>query len=468
MASLLAVNPSQLSVEGNPDLFGKGNLLVTTDQLFKVLGRLMTESHGKGSLHGNGVSGEMPDEKGLLELLENLVNQGEPQAASLLKQMEGLGISVSELKKLTTDESEKSETGSASMQDAGGLLAALVSTLNHLQQKTQLPASVTAEAGSEIAVQIAAPAHSGGQSTEAGDKQEGKGESRFPAPESASMAMLVDSMAEAADRNSQQISKIGQSPVHAAQDRIDASLKMAQKVSGQGLAREPVVDVSESSGSSKSGPMALTDTMEVLISDASQLQDQQSSMDRHAGSELLRREVFHPGLLHVASQDESLLQVATGQPMATEDGGNVSSEQILDQVRSRLAEHRIDPDNGQVTLRLHPQELGELKISVRMDDQRLRVEIVAENRTVKDALMQNMDSLKDALARLNLEVERFNVTTGSRQFFNQGFSEGRQNNDQQAVPRLASWLTGRSAEQSQSAENSSWQPRENALLDMVM
>jgi len=455
-------------VEGTPDFPLDGNLLLTADQLFNALGKLMTEGHGKGNLRGNGVTGEVPDEKGLLALLENLVNQGEPQATSLLKQMEGLGISVSELKKLTTDESEKSETGSASIQDAGGLLAALVSTLNHLQQKTQLPASVTAEAGSEIAVQFAEPAHSGGPSREAGDKQEGKGESQFPVPESASMAMLVDSMAEAADRNPQQIVKMLQNPVHAAQDRIDASLKMAQKVSGQGVAREPVVDVSECSGSSESGSMALTETMEVLISDASQLQDQQSSMDRHAGSELLRREVFHPGLLHVASQDESLRQAATGQPMATEGGGNVSSEQILDQVRSRLAEHRIDPDNGQVTLRLHPQELGELKISVRMDDQRLRVEIVAENRTVKDALMQNMDSLKDALARLNLEVERFNVTTGNRQFFNQGFREGRQNNDQQAVPRLASWLTGRSAEQNQSAEISSWQPRENALLDMVM
>ncbi|NTV85066.1 MAG: flagellar hook-length control protein FliK, partial [Bacteroidales bacterium] len=121
----------------------------------------------------------------------------------------------------------------------------------------------------------------------------------------------------------------------------------------------------------------------------------------------------------VASQDESLRQAATGQPMATEGGGNVSSEQILDQVRSRLAEHRIDPDNGQVTLRLHPQELGELKISVRMDDQRLRVEIVAENRTVKDALMQNIASLKVALARLNLEVKRFNVTTASRKFCKQ-------------------------------------------------
>jgi len=33
-----------------------------------------------------------------------------------------------------------------------------------------------------------------------------------------------------------------------------------------------------------------------------------------------------------------------------------------------------------------------------MDDQRLRVEIVAENRAVKDALMENLGSLKEALA----------------------------------------------------------------------
>jgi flagellar hook-length control protein FliK len=139
----------------------------------------------------------------------------------------------------------------------------------------------------------------------------------------------------------------------------------------------------------------------------------------------------------------------------------------VSQVKEKLAEHRITQDNGQVTIRLNPAELGELKINVRMDDQRLRIEIVAENRTVKDALMENLGTLKEALARQNIEMKQFDVSTGSKQFFHQGFREGRQQEQQYVAPRQAGWLTGNMTALAQSAP-AVWQPRANALLDMVM
>ncbi|MBT0663966.1 flagellar hook-length control protein FliK [Geobacter pelophilus] len=159
--------------------------------------------------------------------------------------------------------------------------------------------------------------------------------------------------------------------------------------------------------------------------------------------------------------------IANDRPVAESSSTTVTREQIVSQVKEKLAEHRITQDNGQVTIRLNPAELGELKINVRMDDQRLRIEIVAENRTVKDALMENLGTLKEALARQNIEMKQFDVSTGSKQFFHQGFREGRQQEQQYVAPRQAGWLTGNTAALDQSAP-AVWQPRANALLDMVM
>jgi flagellar hook-length control protein FliK len=177
-----------------------------------------------------------------------------------------------------------------------------------------------------------------------------------------------------------------------------------------------------------------------------------------------KRELFRIETPLAVSADAKSQQVTTDRPVA--EAPLVSREQIVSQVREKLVEHRFTQDNGQITIRLNPAELGELKISVRMDDQRLRVEIVAENRTVKDALMENLGSLKEALAKQNLEMKQFDVSTGSKQFFNQGFREGRQQ-EQQVAPRQAGWLMGRMGEPVQSA-SVSWQPRDNALLDMMM
>ncbi|HTP63774.1 MAG TPA: flagellar hook-length control protein FliK [Geobacteraceae bacterium] len=99
---------------------------------------------------------------------------------------------------------------------------------------------------------------------------------------------------------------------------------------------------------------------------------------------------------------------------------SLSAEQIVDQVRQKLDANGRAADNGQITLKLHPQELGELKISMRLDDHNLKVEIVTQNPSVKEALMQNIDTLKETLSRQNIAMERFDVTADARQGFSQG------------------------------------------------
>lgn len=110
-------------------------------------------------------------------------------------------------------------------------------------------------------------------------------------------------------------------------------------------------------------------------------------------------------------------------------------EHILSQVKEGVVSHD-GKGNGQMSIRLNPGELGELKIQVRMEDNRLKVEVQADNRMVKDLLMSNLDSLKEALSGKNLAMDGFNVSTGSGGF-QQPLYEERGNQRQQSASRFA-------------------------------
>lgn len=95
-------------------------------------------------------------------------------------------------------------------------------------------------------------------------------------------------------------------------------------------------------------------------------------------------------------------------------------EQVMQQVKERLVQYDVKPGNQQITLTLSPDSLGELKINLNLQGQKLSVEIVTENRTVRDAIVQHTDALKESLARQNITMESFDVTTGGKGSGNQG------------------------------------------------
>jgi flagellar hook-length control protein FliK len=95
-------------------------------------------------------------------------------------------------------------------------------------------------------------------------------------------------------------------------------------------------------------------------------------------------------------------------------------EQVMQQVKERLVQHDVKPGNQQITLTLSPDSLGELKMNLNLQGQKLSVEIVTENRAVRDAIVQHTDALKESLARQNITMESFDVTTGGKGSGNQG------------------------------------------------
>lgn len=103
---------------------------------------------------------------------------------------------------------------------------------------------------------------------------------------------------------------------------------------------------------------------------------------------------------------------------------DLPTEQVVQQVRDRLVNHETKPGSEQIVLRLSPEHLGELKVNLNLEGQRLKVEIVAENRMVRDSLMQHTDALKESLSRLNIKMESFEVTTGGNGSADSGRSQG--------------------------------------------
>lgn len=96
------------------------------------------------------------------------------------------------------------------------------------------------------------------------------------------------------------------------------------------------------------------------------------------------------------------------------------AENVVRQVKDMFANREMKQGSEQITLKLTPEKLGELTVNLKMENQQLRIEIVAENRSVKDALMQHAETLKDSLSRQNITMESFDVTTSNGQ---QGFGD---------------------------------------------
>ncbi len=71
---------------------------------------------------------------------------------------------------------------------------------------------------------------------------------------------------------------------------------------------------------------------------------------------------------------------------------------------------------GQVRLRLHPPELGTLQLTLRIEGTHVSAQMDVENVSARDALLKNLQVLKDRLAETGLTVDRFDVqvdTNGS-------------------------------------------------------
>lgn len=90
----------------------------------------------------------------------------------------------------------------------------------------------------------------------------------------------------------------------------------------------------------------------------------------------------------------------------------VQDQEIIEQVINRF---RITNRTGDshIVVKLHPAELGEMKIDITMKEGSIRANVVAQTQVVQEVLEKNINKLKSVLESQGYNVEEINVSSES-------------------------------------------------------
>lgn len=100
-------------------------------------------------------------------------------------------------------------------------------------------------------------------------------------------------------------------------------------------------------------------------------------------------------------------------------------QHVLDQIRIK-----VDGLRGEARIRLHPPELGEIKIHLVMEDSRLTVRMEVAEQLVRHLLERDLNALKSVLAEAGIDVDGFDIQ----------YREKRSHRDGTAAPQADSPL----------------------------
>ena len=95
--------------------------------------------------------------------------------------------------------------------------------------------------------------------------------------------------------------------------------------------------------------------------------------------------------------------------------------EITQQERVRLVQRvarsfsRLGPEGGQVTLKLHPPQLGVLNVSIKIEGQTMTARLQTETTAARDAIVENLPVLRDRLSEQGIEIEKFQVEVGQHE-----------------------------------------------------
>ena len=113
-----------------------------------------------------------------------------------------------------------------------------------------------------------------------------------------------------------------------------------------------------------------------------------------------------PGSTPTSSRSES----GRGEVARSNSGTQITAYQEGKLVQRVLrGVEQLANGGGQVRLRLHPAELGSLQISLTVEAGFVSAKLEVENATARDALLSNVQTLKDRLAEQGIKVGSFEV-----------------------------------------------------------
>ncbi len=163
--------------------------------------------------------------------------------------------------------------------------------------------------------------------------------------------------------------------------------------------------------------------------------DQQSSTNGQQSSTTLQSNnplsPEQPGSFqHIStlSPDMQASQTQNGiKPRILPSGTVVYEEDVIQQVVERFQIN--NRANGtKISLQLHPEELGELKIDLTLKEGSIKANVLAQSQHVREIMERNMTKLRNVLEDMGYTVENIAVTSGSDSapdfdLFEQNFSQ---------------------------------------------
>jgi flagellar hook-length control protein FliK len=95
--------------------------------------------------------------------------------------------------------------------------------------------------------------------------------------------------------------------------------------------------------------------------------------------------------------------------MRLPSGFIVPGETVVDQMISRFSvNNRLE--SGTVNLKLHPQELGELRMEIKITQDNIKAHIVAQTPQAQEMISQHLPRLREALEQQGLHLQQIEVT----------------------------------------------------------
>jgi len=90
-------------------------------------------------------------------------------------------------------------------------------------------------------------------------------------------------------------------------------------------------------------------------------------------------------------------------------GLNVATGTVVDQMATHFANTR-PLESGTVNLRLHPQELGELRMEIKVEQDNIKAHIIAQTPQAQEMIDRHLPRLREALAQQGLHLQQIEVT----------------------------------------------------------
>ncbi len=168
----------------------------------------------------------------------------------------------------------------------------------------------------------------------------------------------------------------------------------------------------------------LKGTIEARTRNDSNNQHQQSNEQERSANVQLQPNTQTTSPAAVPEQSTSFSQVSQGvlsqstpqptatvtQPVLPTPSPQVYEESVMNQVAERFQIYNRKQET-QVNIKLHPVELGELKIELNMKDGNMRAHVIAQTGQVQQILEKNMPRLREMLQSQGMQLEEILVST---------------------------------------------------------